>query len=246
MEIPLIPENVLTTLSNQLESDFDLNVKGNANKHAKQGIYAMELALGIDEDGSYRSEIFNWWLGNKFLVSRLSVKEKIVQWGGFIFGPLLLISIPVFGVLVHVPPWWLIVFLFILAFVLILLPTNLFKKKYRSDGEKAAAQLDPWELFECSQEKATLSLDTNLGKICEKLDINPTEAKIGLGKVKGGGSTYVGWGSGRAIGAGIGLSALSSIRAASKNSATNSRIKELENYIYYNNVARYFIATIEP
>ena len=253
MEIPLISENILDTLFNQLESGFDSDAKSYADKRAKKGMYAMELHLGIDEEGSYRSGIFNWWLGNKFLVSHLSLKEKIIQWSGTILFPLLPLGIIILlgttankieglgGYLLLI-----LAMLCLLALVVIstLIPTRLFIRKYKSAGKEAAAQLDPWELFECSYEKATLSLDISLGKICSKLGVDPEEAKIGLGKATGGGSTYVGWGSGRAVGAGIGLSAISSMRARSQNSTTNSNIKELENYLYYNNVAAYFNSEI--
>ena len=63
--------------------------------------------------------------------------------------------------------------------------------------------------------------------------------KADLGKASGGGSKYYGWGSVGMVGMGIGLSAISSMRAASKNSEINKRIKDLEIYFFYNNVASF-------
>jgi len=247
MGVPLIPENILETLANQLESGFDPETKVFADKRAKQGTYAMELALEIDEEGSFRSDVHQRWLENEYLVTQRTLKEKILQYCAIILlGPALIIGIPLllYGILRESSWWWLLLILtpisWVLSFKLMMLPTKRLVEKYRSSGEEAAAILGPWKLFEDSNEKTELNADISLGMICEKLGVDPAEAKIGMGKVKGGGSTYVGWGSGRAVGAGIALSTISSMRARSQNSATNGRIKELENYLYYNNVAAYY------
>jgi len=107
--------------------------------------------------------------------------------------------------------------------------------------------LNEWDLLENCTKIFLSSYDSpDLEKICEKLGVNPTEAKVGFGKVKGGGSTWIGSGSWGMVGAGIGLSVLSGIGAAAKNSAINGRIKELENYVFYNNIADYFNSEIMP
>lgn len=270
MEIPVISDNILLSLRNQLENGFDMNVKGNAETYAKRGIYEMECLLEIDEEGSYRKNIISLYYGDKILNKQMNPFEKTISWFFLLLGfTLVIVSFLAFA-------WYLIItlnhedlnelpsfirelsvfihgksflvnaladlFLIILGYIIMTSPIKHFKKKYKNVVDEVIKKIDPWVMFEYSNKKISCMfiMDTSLAIICKKLGVDSTEAKVGLGKVKGGGSTFVGWGSSGMVGAGIGLSALSSIGAAAKNSAINDRIKELENYIFYNNVASYF------
>jgi hypothetical protein len=235
------------SLQNQLESGFDLDTEKNAEERYKKGIFAMELLLGIGEDKEdkdcFRNKVKNIWR-EKALIKYSNVGEKIIF---YCIEAIIIFVLMVLPIIVMVnnggdePTGAMIVTWLILlaaAFILFFANRSHLQRKYK---DKTESDLNEWDLYEDKAFKNTSCLGSwDLESICRKLGINPTEAKVGFGRVKGGGSTWIGTGSGGMVGLGIGLSVLSSIGAASKNSSTNFRAEILENFVFYNNVAAYF------
>jgi|GEM_PF-6406130 len=248
MQIPVISDNVLTNLENNLEHEFSAETEKNAEDCAKKGIFEMEVLLGLDGEGSYRRNITEHWRKYKYLDDHMTKREKIILWSGFVFGFALIPLFVIFLVSMSKRqpsefPLPLYMFLFVALFsMLTIMPMKIIQKKQKSGAEEAIAKMDPHEMFDYSSSRSMCHFYPNpaLMGICEALDIDPEEVKPDFGKVSGGGSTYVGWGSGAVVGTAIGLSALSGMRARSKNSSINYRIEKLENYQFYNNVAAHF------
>jgi len=246
--IPLIAENILESLSNQLEAGFDSELKDKAEQRVKQGLYAMETLLGLS---GFRASVKEDWTKktktDAYTFNRTG-KEKTIQYilrGLFVCALLLILFSP----LMHIPQY-----IPIIVAVALLVAERIYtiscKKKYQ-------LQIDDWlhveesklterDLYDFSKEAVCVSTDEYLRKICEVLSIDPDEAKVSLGRVKGGGSSYVGWGTAGAVGAGLALSAISKLRSADKNAKINARVREFETLIFYNNLAAYFVSEILP
>ena len=162
------------------------------------------------------------------------------------------IVVDIYHTLIHSMqvPQWATILIFVAAFIFILiilyqmmvLPMKLRARKYRKASFEAAEEMNAWELFEYSNNKTYCKFDLtkSLTSLCDELDIDPEQFKIDLGEVSGGGSTYYGWGSGSAIGAGILLSAMSQGSAAAKNKEINDRLREIESYVFYNYLATFY------
>ena len=132
--------------------------------------------------------------------------------------------------------------------ILIKLPKKLLLKKYEKAISEAIANTHPYEIFDYASERkrCKLDIDKSITKICEKLGVDPEDIKVDFEKATGGGSTYIGWGSSSAVGAGCLLSLFSSAIASSKNEDINKRIRELESYYFYETVASFFNEKILP
>lgn len=126
------------------------------------------------------------------------------------------------------------------------------KKKYnkRSDTElePILEALTFKEIYEYAGQQTMLAdtIKAFCKDICKECNVDSDEFDLDFGKATGGGSTYVGWGSSRAVGIGLGLSAISAMKASSKRDAINRRIKYIEAYAMYNGVAQYFNECVLP
>lgn len=266
-EIPVIPSNILHSFQNQLEVGFDEDMGKKATEANTKGLFAMELLLGIGDDKAepcFRHRVRDRWfdeIKENAFTTQLTKGEKalksLFKWlsilpfvwivGGMVAG----------GFFGKIEQYWqsLVLLPAIIAtcsLIVFLIFKSSLKRKYKlevsSDLQQAEENFNEWDLLEYAP-KCAGNIDdaySFLGKVCEKLGVDPIDAKVGLGKVKGGGSTWVGWGSGTAVGAAIGLSAISKMKASTDNAKTNSRIKVLEYFIFYNNVAVYFNSEILP
>jgi len=76
--------------------------------------------------------------------------------------------------------------------------------------------------------------------ICDAIGINASNFTIDLGRMKGGGSTYIKWNATDGARIAGGLTALSHLMAAADNAAVNVRREFVENIIFYNNLAAHF------
>ena len=248
MQIPVISDNVLTNLENNLEHEFSSATESNAEECAKKGIFEMEVLLGIDGEGSYRREVTKRWQESKYFSDHMTRGEAIVIW---ILSLLMFAAIPlsVIFIITNKSSLMPVMFLvFVTLFIMLLLTKKIIIKRQKSGAEEAIAKMEPHELFDFSSGSSRCHFYPNpaLMGICKELSIDPEDVKPDLGKVSGGGSTYVGWGSGTAVGTGVTLTTISSMRAASKNSSINYRIEKLENYLFYNNIAQYFNSKVAP
>ena len=151
--------------------------------------------------------------------------------------------------------WWPILYgsrLFIWVgipyLIFIKLPKKLLLKKYENAAIEAIAKTNPYEMFDSASERKRCKLDINksITKICEKLGADPESIKVDFEKATGGGTTYYGWGSSSAVGAGCLLSMFSHGAASAKNNEINKRIEELESYYFYETVASFFNESILP
>lgn len=260
---PVIPENVFLTLQNLVGAlpasrFFDSDAHKLADKYTRQGIFAMELLLEIDGKESFRHIVKKNWANERkdeAVLKSLSFAEKII-FRLITFGiPFVVFLIPtilyVFINPDNSPLVQNIITAVFFSFLsgLIAFGVNLFLKKiFRniynhriSDLYKnEESQLNEWDLFDSAGDCVNNSSESYLNAICKKIGVDPSEVKLGLGTVRGGGSTFIGWGSGAVVGAAIGLSIGSAAWNGLKNIGKNEELRDLENYIYYNNLAVFF------
>ena len=128
--------------------------------------------------------------------------------------------------------------------------TYTLKRKYRITGEDGAVQNavqflrercpegEDWRDY-CKKRISYISFNY-LDGICRKLTIEPRKLKVDIRKAKGGGSTFIGTGSGGMVATGVALSVISGLAAKAKNNAINACIEKIEELLYFNNIAEYF------
>jgi len=255
------------SFENQLEYGFDEEMGKKATEANTKGLFAMELLLGIGDDNAepcFRHKVRDRWFDeikenafNTQLTKGEKAIKSIFKWfsilpvvwivGGMLMG----------GFFLRIEQYWQTLVLLpaiisACSLIVFLIFNSSLKRKYRrevsSNLHRAEEGFHEWDLLEYAPNAAGNMEDAYsfLAKICETIGVDPDEAKIDLGKVKGGGSTWVGWGSSTAVGAGIGLSAISKMKASADNAKINNRIKILEYFVFYNNVAMHFNSEVLP
>jgi len=262
MQIPTISENSIHTLLNQLEHGFDYSVTKSVEKIINRGLYSMELLLGMGEDEedyemSFRREVKDDWIHktkNKSLSTQMTIKEKIILYLIYALTALTIIATIAlfwFGAIerfnVYIDSFFVSainVVVFVFCPVPVLIYKSIKSKKYNasisSDLEHAQANLRESDLIEFAETVYCDSITKHVKNICKQAGIDPNDAKVDLGKASGGGSRFYGMGSGAMVATGIGLTIISTLKASSKNSEINKRVKEIEEYLFYNNVASIF------
>jgi len=264
MQIPIISDYDIRTLINQVDEGFGYSIVVDIEKTIKRGLYSMELMLGMGEDEeadgiSFRRDVKNSWvhkMENKYLGSQMSIPEKIILYLLYLFSALMVASaiylfwfngIARFNIELH---WIELIVVHVLLFVLCPAPVWIYKsikrKKYiaeiSNNLKKAQANLNEDDLIKFA-ETVYCEIVKHVKNICINAGIDPELAKTNLGKAVGKGSRFYGMGSVGMIGLGLGLSAISSMKASSKNKEVNERIVQIEGYIFYNNVASIFNAS---
>jgi hypothetical protein len=247
-------------MAKRVEENFISDAEYNVQYQIKYGVLLMESSLAINGKNSYHNvamESYSTAVWNEYRKKHFWFCESMNH---------ALIILSVIPLLLGLPIWYslvdnstnlsfvgkfifdfaIIIILVGLAFLLLLLINILSARKKRlsvcENVQIEANGLKDEELLNyCNSIYFSDYLFTNyLTNIALKMGIDPQSAKEYLGRVRGGGSTYYGFGSGGAVGLGIGLSAISKMRAASANSYVNSRIKNVELYVFYANIAHHF------
>jgi hypothetical protein len=263
MTAPIISENVLVKISNDVHKRFQGESYTKAWRTLGAGMITMQTALGINDTASFYSKVKKKWI--KYTADNV-IKEnfKIKYYGVKLLEVLRIIALIVFA-------------FFLLSFIMyvssgksdplaipltggafavtlllfissIIIRTNMKKTVLSAIDEKLNSLTDS-ALIEfipkCRMTYNYLMVNADLKRVCEKIGIDPLDYKVDLEKQSGGGNTYVGWGSLGAIGVGAGLSAISAAHAANENVKANVNLINLECLCYYNNVAFYFNEHIE-
>ncbi|MDR1003371.1 MAG: hypothetical protein LBL82_08940 [Oscillospiraceae bacterium] len=250
-QIPELSEHILNSFVNQLESGFDWEIEESVENKIKCGVLLMESALGIGGDNSYHNDIIDDYAeaewqeyGKKHFWYRDNVKEIIKSVGAIVIlqtSTFFIASLfGAFDGLFDLAPY--------ISFILPIIPitslimyTSRIKNRKQvivADAKNAAKRFNDDELIKHCPSFLCYSFRflPYLTNIALKMGVDPIEAKIGLGRVSGGGSTFIGSG----VGPDIVFTGISKIRAASENAKINDRIEDLEFYSFYNNIANYF------
>jgi hypothetical protein len=264
MNIPLVSDNALNSLANTIESGFNPQIENYAFDTAQKGILSMEIFLGLEVKNTVRDTAI-WHYSQNELDNKTNNKaEKLrkLHSGLNLTGWLLIASvILMYGIAMilsfvyrdnpeayaFLSTYFPIVWAALPVIGIVLLIGNAIAKKITSfRGKRALSKTrallvvtNPWALLDFTA-KFRSNLRYDLDIICGRLGVNPIEMRTELGKAMGGGSTWVGIGGIGALGVGIGLSAISSASAKSRNNYVNAKITMLEDLFYYNNVAYYF------
>jgi hypothetical protein len=261
MEAPIISEHILNDLSNKVESTFGFGLADvDIWNKIKLGVTTMELALGIDDHDTIRARIMRD-RQKKLMDTAIKNNQAIVhkrvialRFFAITFAVLTVAdlffsieyasnskaNVQILNIMLGA------IFVFFAVTIILLIVTAIVRKvaskdkRTKAEYEAMLADYDQWSvLSDCTQYNYFI-FDTDYEYICEKLGVDPEDLKVDFEKMKGGGSTWIGWGGIGAIGVGIGLSAVSKLHAARKNAKANDRLKELEDFCYYNNVAACF------
>jgi hypothetical protein len=266
MEIPVIPDNVYESLVNNVENGFPWGLESKANEAVKKGIMTMELVLDIEDGNNFRGRVMK---DRKAQLLKDSLKDndpefhkKVMRFRNlavafFVIAVVCIMFASITPSFINNIPQTVLMIIYV--FGLIILPIAalvmyiihrilLGKAKktgdIKLDYENRVANYNTWTLLDDCTEYGYFDFESDLEQICDKLGIHPDEMKMNFGKVKGGGSTWMGWGGIGAVGLGLGLTAMSKLKAAHDNKKVNERIRQIENWYYFNNVA-YYVNNLE-
>jgi hypothetical protein len=233
-QIELVPESLITNLVNHIEDGKGYKYSEKAKKIFVDGTLAIEYHLKIC-NGLLNSiaQTGRRTASEKMLLGILKFSAAAGLLGGVGLGLIINSSTPTFFMSL---PWLMVIaspILYIASEIYDRILNGVHKitpKKYPTEKE----------MQKYKEHEFTYISSSFLEKICHGLELDPDDYKVDLRRAKGGGSTYVGLGSGGMIAAGITLSAISGFATWTKNGFINQRIEEVENLLFFNNVADYF------
>jgi F0F1-type ATP synthase membrane subunit c/vacuolar-type H+-ATPase subunit K len=255
MTAPLISENVLVNISNHVHQRIQSDAYGNAWQKMRSGILVMQITLGIDNPGSIYDKMKKAWA--KHSQNAVLKQEFKVKYFGLRFLEVLRIIALVFSLLyasqflaaVEPAPSAVPIAIGLFTATVILFVASLVIRKNMKNkatdiiNDKINSFSDS-ELVEFGSKKRivynSFMSSSDLKNICKALTIDPDDYEVDFEKHQGGGNTYVGWGSLGAIGAGLGMTAMSKVASANENLKANINLHNLEALCFYNNVAFYF------
>lgn len=87
------------------------------------------------------------------------------------------------------------------------------------------------------------AFEKDLIAICDKMNVDYYSTGLEASIQKGGGSTWFGWGSAGAVGAGLAITAVSKIFAENRNAARNENYKRTSVVVSYCQISEYFNQT---
>jgi hypothetical protein len=256
-DVPLISGNHFDTLAQGAHAiAWDWVIEKKAKSAIATGVFEMETLLRIGENGGklFREDIIKSF---EIVSSARALKElKTGRDKAITFGKtaLFFVFLVIFGVFYKMDlPTPALVALGVAAVLTISLgrENKVWKKKHKSEIDRAALA-EKQKLTE--EDVRTLVSGTSfldvkevyLEQICHAMRVDALDFKADFGRARGGGSTWVGWGSGGAIAGGLALSAVSKMKAGAKNVVINQHIRFVELCAFYNNVAVYFNNNVLP
>ncbi|MDR0974153.1 MAG: hypothetical protein LBL80_00450 [Ruminococcus sp.] len=256
----IIPDNELYHMANNLESSYGWGLSNETVAKIHQGILYMQIVLGLHNSSLYRKAMAI--KEKEFMDEAINVNQedrhKRIRKVNFWFTLLWITAIVslFFGVILSLykPAQFLggIILLLCLLCILGAIVTAIIKlilkgrakkdEKTISYYNRKISEFNPMDLMNLCSRIIYLNMqyDFDLSVICDKLGVSTSAMRTNFNKASGGGSTWIGGGSLGLVGLGLGLTAISKLNAAEKNSQFNSRMQVLQSYLFYNNVAEYF------
>jgi len=272
--IPVVEYSILESMSKEFESDFgeDYFLRSVNKQDIWRGLFAMDSLANKDKElpsDGLRSLAISQWAKNQYRVlMKQGVFYKILNplmWIvciAFLFisvATMPAVRIPHLALYIDIEPFssmHLLAFIIgILAFPPISM--SILNNFYRKPGNPVESGITPRSEVEFARfavhgdsKKWLLSefkgIETQLNKICAALGVDPANFKENLGRQTGGGSTYYGWGSSRAVGWGIIFTMFSQGNAEAKNKKVNDKVEAVETLLFYNNLAVHFYKNVFP
>jgi hypothetical protein len=255
-EVPVMSDNLFNALITQAQSAhaFAGDIEKKAKSAIASGVFEMEALLRIGENGGklFREDIiksFESVSSDRALKEQKTGRDKTIYRGKI---ALAIVIFAIFGVFyrMNLPMPALVAFcVFTVLIISIHREDKVWKKKHKSEIDRATL-VKKQKLTE-EETRALVSgtayvNEVYLEQICHAMKVDALDFKADFGRARGGGSTWVGWGSGGAIAGGFALSAVSKMKAGAKNAAMNNRIRFVERCAFYNNVAVYFNNNVLP
>jgi hypothetical protein len=257
MSIPVVPENNIQSLYNQAERSFSYDLSDHVLDKMHTGLLTMDIAVNNKGDGSYYASRYKVWEG-ELLRSCFAHHNK-----SGLFLVYLYYVLSIIGFFIAVPcvlmifmeeqyrTTAIIISVISIVWIIVFKKLTTREKEKGSKNEKVSAEFEEEKskfvdtnLFEKKDIVSFSECNTYCEKLCSILGLDPEDLKIQHEKVRGGGSTYVGFGA-VGIGVGAALSIGSKLKAAGDNAKANDNLKEISAVLLYNNLAFYFNEHIE-